>query len=192
VFAYNLPLNSEHQIYDKVPVPNSLVAADGVLLWLEERGGAVNKERTLRMYRASNGSVISLASGIGAFGGYDVSDGNVAYSFYSTIANQTTYLYNVATGTRRVVASGLAGNPVIEGKRVAWVRWPSVESGESDGWKIETYDIDAGTVKTAASGLRAMPRSLTMLAGDRLAFAADNDLVTAGSELYIMELTAAP
>jgi hypothetical protein len=192
VFAYNLPLNSEHQIYDKVPVPNSLVAADGVLLWLEETNGTVNKERTLRLYRASNGSVISLASGIGAFGGYDVSDGNVVYSFYSTIANQTTYLYNVATGTRRVMASGAASNPVIEGKRVAWVRWPSVESGESDGWKIETYDIDAGAVKIATAGLRAMPHNLVLLNGGRLAFAADNDLVTAGSELYIMELDAVP
>jgi len=192
IFAYDLATNAERQIYDKVPVAGSQVASDGALLWTQEVASGTNKERTLRLYRAANSTVVTLSSGIGGFTGYGVSGSNVVYSFYGTIASQTTYLYNMDTGARKVVAFGAASNPVIQGKRIAWVRWPSVESGESEGWKIETYNIDTGAVQTVASGLRAMPRNLVPLEGDKLAFAADNDLTSPGSELYLLDLAQLP
>jgi hypothetical protein len=192
IFAQDLSTGNERQIYDKVPALNSLVAADGSLLWTQETTNGANTERTLRLYRADSGAVMTLASGIGAFAGYGVSGDYAVYSFYGTIANQTTYLYNIKTGARKVVAFGAASNPVILNNRVAWVRWPSAESGESDGWKIESYNINTGATTTLSSGLRTMPRSLVLLSHNRLAFAADLDLTTRGFELYLLDLTLTP
>jgi hypothetical protein len=192
IFAQDLATGDERQIYDKVPALGSLVASDGMLLWTEERGSSPNTTRTLHLYRADTGSTTTVATGIGAFAGYGVSGDYVVYSFFSTITTQTTYLYNVRTGARKVVALGAASDPVIQGSRVAWVRWPSIESGESDGWKIETYDIASGATKVVASGLRAMPRSLALLADGKIAYAADNDLTVPGSELYVLDLDSSP
>jgi hypothetical protein len=194
IFAQDLVTgaSSERQIYGNVPIAGSLVAADGALLWTEQQTNGPNTTRTLRLYQADTGSVTTLASGIGGFTGYSVSGDYVVYSFYSNITNQTTYLYNIRTSERKVIALGAASDPVILGNRVAWVRWPSIDSGESDGWKIETYDISSGTTKAVASGLRAMPRNLVLLADGKIAFAADNDLSVPGSELYILDLDSAP
>ncbi len=194
IFAQDLVTgaSSERRIYDNLPVAGSLVAADGKLLWTEEQTNGPNTTRTLRLYQADTGTITTLASGIGGFTGYGVSGDYVVYSFYSNITNQTTYLYNIQTGERKVIALGAASDPVILGNRVAWVRWPSLDLGESDGWKIETYDIGSGATKAVASGLRAMPKSFVLLADGKIAFAADNDLTVPGSELYVLDLDTAP
>jgi hypothetical protein len=198
LFKLDIRVQVERKLYDGIPMPRSLRAADveGLALWTEEHVVGSQVERLLRVYRDDTNTTQTLNSGFGAYSGYAAaytpSSGNrVVYSFYSRIADQTTYLHDLRSGTRTVVARGAASGPTIKGERVAWVRWPS-GPGETGGWRIEVYDTRNGSVTTVLSSFPAMPHDPSLLENGKLAFTADTDLYIQGEELYLLDLDARP
>lgn len=187
LYAHNLATNEERKLAPPAPGMGGIVAAEGYVLWTEERSVGVSAERTLHLTRL-DGQDIVIAEGIGGFTGYEMSGDNVVYSFFSDISNQTTYLLNIKTGARKVISLGRTSGPVITGERVAWVRWPDPAQGESNGWSIEAYSIQNGSTTTAIAGLPAMPHNLVLLDGGALAYIADIDMTTPGYDLFIVDL----
>jgi hypothetical protein len=197
LFMLDIRVQVERKLYDGRPLSGSLRAADaeGLAMWVEERPVGNQAERLLRVYRDDTNTTQTLNSGLGAYSGYaasyTASGFNAVYSFYSRIADQTTYLHNLRTGTRTVIARGAASGPTIKGERVAWVRWPA-GPGETGGWSIEVHDTRDGSVTTVLSGFPAMPHDLALLENGKLAFTADTDLYAPGDELYVLDLDARP
>jgi hypothetical protein len=197
LFMLDVRVHIERKLYDGRPLSGSLRAADaeGLAMWVEERPVGNQVERLLRVYRDDTNTTQTLNSGLGAYSGYaasyTASGFNVVYSFYSRIADQTTYLHNLRSGTRTVIARGAASGPTIKGERVAWVRWPA-GPGETGGWSIEVHDTRDGSVTTVLSGFPAMPHDLALLENGKLAFPADTDLYAPGDELYVLDLDARP
>jgi hypothetical protein len=164
-----------------------LQASNGLVLWTEKTTSGT-LEKSLHVWNAQARSALVPASGLGAFSGYGASGDYATWSFYSTITNQITYLYNLRSGTRKVLSTGAASGPVIGGGRVAWVRWPDSGQGETGGWDIEVYDIASGKTATVVQGLAAMPGNLMLVEGNKLAFTADVDLGSPGYDLFLVEL----
>jgi hypothetical protein len=196
LFMLDIRVQVERKLYDGLPMPGSLRASDaeGLALWVEERTVGSQAERILRAYRGDTNTTQTLNTGFGAYSGYAASytpsgGHNVVYSFYSRIADQTTYLHNLRSGTRSVIARGAASGPTITGERAAWVRWPS-GPGETGGWSIELYDTRNGSATTVMSAFPAMPHDLAVLENEKLAFTADTDLSVPGEELYLLDLEA--
>ncbi|MEO8285748.1 MAG: hypothetical protein ABI670_04885 [Chloroflexota bacterium] len=179
---YDAKLEISDHIIDK------MVAKDGILLWSVVPPGGRAGERSLHAWSAALGREISLASGPGNFGGFGVSGNYIVWSYFNSISDQVMYLYDLQTQTRKVLATGAADNPVMGDGKVAWVRWPSAESGESDGWEIEVYDIQRGTISTQVANLSARPEDLVLLDTGKLAFTADTDPTSPDKELFIVDL----
>ncbi|MGA7730003.1 MAG: hypothetical protein WCD37_01895 [Chloroflexia bacterium] len=162
-----------------------LWASNGIVMWVER----TLDEQSLHVWSAQARSEFVPASGLGAFTGYGAEGDYLMWSFYnSTISDQTTYLFNMRTGTRKVLNTGAASGPVISGNRIAWTRWPDRARGETGGWNVEAYDIATGSTGTAVAGFAAMPHDLVLLQSDMLAFTADADVGTPGYDLFVVDL----
>lgn len=167
---------------------SGLKAGNGFALWTEAAGTGGATEESLHIYDARTRRTVTPASGIGAFSGYGAWGDWATWSFYDTIGEQITYLFNLRTNGRKVLATGPASGPVIGYGKVAWVKWPDIGHGETGGWDIELFDIAAGTTSTAVQGLGAMPSNVMLVEGDKLAFTVDLDLGSAGYDLYLVDL----
>jgi hypothetical protein len=190
LYAHSLSTGAEQKLSDPNGTIAGMQAAGGAVLWVEEVGGGTGgpEERSLHLARpGAGGQPVTIADGIGGFTGYGVSAGNVVYSFFTEINNQTTYLYDVATGARKVITLGRASDPVINGNRVAWVRWPDPAQGEADGWSIEVYNIATGNTTVAVAHLPAMPHDLVLLDGGMIAYTADVDMDAPGYDLFVVD-----
>jgi hypothetical protein len=190
LYAHSLSTGAEQKLSDPNGTIAGMQAAGGAVLWVEEVGGGTGgpEERSLHLARpGAGGQPVTIADGIGGFTGYGVSAGNVVYSFFTEINNQTNYLYDVATGARKVITLGRASDPVINGNRVAWVRWPDPAQGEADGWSIEVYNIATGNTTVAVAHLPAMPHDLVLLDGGMIAYTADVDMDAPGYDLFVVD-----
>lgn len=163
-----------------------LWAANGSAMWVEQSGGS--PERSLHVWSEQARSEFVPARGIGAFSGFGALGDYVMWSFYTTIQEQVTYLFNLRTGERLTLNTGRASGSVIGENRVAWTRWPGDAGAERGGWSIEVYNMETGEVDVAVSDLPAMPRDILILEGNKLAFTADLDLGSPAYELYLTDL----
>jgi hypothetical protein len=190
LYGHSLATGAEQKLADPQNAIAGMRAADGSVLWVEEAGTGAGApmERSLHLAQVDGrGQQVTIVDGIGGFTGYGVSGENVVYSFFTEISNQTTYLYNITTGSRKVITLGRASDPVINGGRVAWVRWPDPAQGEANGWSIEVYDIASGKTSTAVGNLPAMPHDLVLLDDGMIAYTADVDMEMPGYDLFVVD-----
>ncbi|HEX6608513.1 MAG TPA: hypothetical protein VF276_16550, partial [Chloroflexia bacterium] len=167
------------------------VAADGVLLWSEERqqsGRFAVAEWTLHLRKQSDPQRDSIiARDFGEFHGYHVSGDNVIWAA-STPGNDKAHLYNISSGANQVVSAHAVVNPLISGNTVAWTEAPTGEIGKPPTWSIVIYNIATGAQSSIIAASATPVQAWALMEPPRLIYSLGNAPVMGVRELYAIEL----
>ena len=157
IYMHDLTTGQERQVSAEGSDP---VAADGRLLWKEERHECFMcpTDWKLRLLDTTKANMLppsdppesletqasDLTTWGGPFSGYDVSGNNVTWARYSN----PVYLHNISTATSRPIVGGPADRPFIQGNAVVWTVAPTGTGYGPSGFSIQAYDITLDAMRT--------------------------------------------
>lgn len=154
VYSYDLATKQAQLI---APYGRDVVAADGVLLWTELLGNAMNPEYSLHlMKRGSDQNTVIIQELGESFAGYSVSHNYVAWSLDTRdTRHQGIHIYNISDGQDKVIDNRLDLNPVISGDEVVW-------TDQASGGSISAYNMASGKISTVveANGVPGFAKAL--------------------------------
>jgi hypothetical protein len=118
LYARNLVTNQEHLISQEGHEP---VASEGAVLWQSGfYGGALVGSHTLHLTNLESiGSDAVITETSNTFSGYDISGGNVVWSYGDTIAPMYVYMYNLDNKSTDLL-SVIGMEPHINNDKVVW------------------------------------------------------------------------
>jgi hypothetical protein len=167
------------------PAGRRPVAADGALLWSEEKSSGMGQTAIWSLHLRTRGGrhgdmlIASGTAGYGGFSGYAVSGGTVVWAFAGGAPESGVQLFRLDNATHTTIAP-TGSDPHIQSSSVIWTEQPSGAPGQSQRWLVRSYDLTSGqstTVvlpSTAASAARA-------IAGDRTIA-----ITVAGTQLHMI------
>jgi len=165
------------------------VAADGVLLWSEQRqfGPMAPSEWSLHL-RKLDGSISDkvVVKDEGQFAGYSVSGDKVVWSFYPPAADTRVYLYSISSGVSKPISALanpplITSGPLVSGNKVVWASATGSTPNQSNQLSIQEYDIDSGATSTLFPNTPTPLRPGAIIGQTALAY-------TSGTMLYLLNL----
>ncbi len=157
-----------------------LVSSESALVWSEVKDSVA----TIHLHK-SDGSINDqiIARNPGGVGYYNISGDNVVWvePFNPADKGARIHLYNISSGSDKVLASGSVDRPVISGNRVAWIN----TTGGSKPWMVVAYSISTGASDVAASDDKTPISDIALADDNALAYTVD---VGGGGGLYLVSL----
>jgi hypothetical protein len=167
------------------PAGQRPVAADGALLWSEEKSSGVGHTASWSLHlRTGDGRhgdtlIAAGAAGYGGFSGYAVSGSTVAWAFAGGAQESGVQLFRLDNGTHTTLAPA-GSDPHIQGSTVLWTEQPSGAPGQSQRWLVRSYDLTSGQSATVVLPSTAVSAARA-IAGDRTIA-----ITVAGTQLHLI------
>jgi hypothetical protein len=167
------------------PAGRRPVAADGALLWSEEKSSGVGRTATWSLHlrtrdgRHGDTLIAAGAAGYGGFSGYAVSGSTAIWTSAGGAHESGVQLFQLDNGTHTTIAP-TGSDPHIQGSTVLWTEQPSGAPGQSQHWLVRSYDLTSGQSATvvAPSTAAIVARAI---AGDRTIA-----ITVAGTQLHMI------
>ncbi|PZR98723.1 MAG: hypothetical protein DLM69_08320 [Candidatus Chloroheliales bacterium] len=165
IYAYNLTSGQQQQVAITQGQMSSrnggdgLVAKDGYLLWSQYDS---DHQSSLHLFKVGRGGqdTVLAKSGTSYFS-YSLSGNNVVWSLTEQNAyslDSGVHLYQISTGTTRLLTSDFGLSPLIEGNKVVWVKEEAIP-GCTYSYVCTNYSIIAYDLSTGDSRLLVAPDS---------------------------------
>jgi hypothetical protein len=163
------------------------VAADGLLIWSEEKyqGNYIPSEWTLRLLErnSTNATIIELARGEGQFEVSTV-DKTVVWSALPPAIDQRVYAYNHNQGQSRIISSGSGRKPIVAAHKVAWV-----EASTTNTWAVQLFDTTTNTSSTFIKPGTAKIDLAGFTGSAEVVFTVYRDSAVGKGELYLARVS---
>lgn len=192
IYSCNIATKEERLVAGQGQQP---VISKGILLWSTEktsgRPGISEWSLHFRDMKANaKGSVEDkvIATGNGKFSDYNVSDGNIIWSFLPPAEDSKAYIYNVEKGAEKAISLDTVSHPIISGDKAVWSRGSSsnVDQPNNNG-AIQVGNINDGSLATIVEDSNTAVRAWGITEDNTLTFTVDDPYLEV-SKLYTANL----